>query len=274
MSMHSLMTMRERKLQAAAICREIQGPDESDMDLGRKVSAPKEIMLEELSLASNRGSRLFKMRQKRSEKYTYESIQNQQNTHVNNGVTPEAAEVEESAEEQDVGDHGDHTSSDPVTSSDPDIIAPGYGGPLKDVPTERFNITSIPRSYHSPWQQALSSDPALAETFLPLIPDPEPKAETPSFKSFNRVAIPFGGFDRAAKLPVPVPKSGVSSGGMSPVPPVVPAVPAETITLRPTFNRTALGWISDGEPLVLPRVSLDIEDAAAPPFDIPESDDL
>ncbi|XP_076145669.1 myozenin-2a [Alosa pseudoharengus] len=265
MSMHSLMTMRERKLQAAAICREIQGPDESDMDLGRKVSAPKEIMLEELSLASNRGSRLFKMRQKRSEKYTYESIQNQQNTHVNNGVE------EKSAEEQDVGDHGDHTSSDPVTSSDPDIIAPGYGGPLKDVPTERFNITSIPRSYHSPWQQALSSDPALAETFLPLIPDPEPKAETPSFKSFNRVAVPFGGFDRGAKLPVPAPKSGVSSGGVSPVPPVVPA---ETITLRPTFNRAALGWISAGEPLVLPRVALDVEDAAAPPLHIPESDDL
>lgn len=48
----------------------------SEMDLGRKVNTPKEIMLEELSLASNRGSRLFKMRQKRSEKYTYESIQN------------------------------------------------------------------------------------------------------------------------------------------------------------------------------------------------------
>lgn len=45
------------------------------MDLGRKVNTPKEIMLEELSLASNRGSRLFKMRQKRSERYTYESIQ-------------------------------------------------------------------------------------------------------------------------------------------------------------------------------------------------------
>lgn len=47
------------------------------MDLGRKVSAPKEIMLEELSLASNRGSRLFKMRQRRSDKYTFENIQNE-----------------------------------------------------------------------------------------------------------------------------------------------------------------------------------------------------
>ncbi|XP_062372382.1 myozenin-2-like [Sardina pilchardus] len=270
MSMHSLMTERERKLQAAAICREIQGPDEADVDLGRKVCVPKEIMLEELSLASNRGSRLFKMRQKRSEKYTYESIQNTQNTQINNGVTAEAAEVEEkSAEEPDAGDHGDHSSSDPVILPDPETIAPGYGGPLKDVPVERFNITSIPRSYHSPWQQALNSDPILAETLLHLIPDPEPKPEAPSFKSFNRVARPFGGFGRAAKLPAP--ESAPSSGGVSPLPPVLPA---ETITLRPTFNRTALGWISDGEPLVLPLVALDAPDAAPPLLDIPESDDL
>lgn len=50
------------------------------MDLGKKLSIPKDIMLEELSLLSNRGSRLFKMRQRRSEKYTFESIQNEANT--------------------------------------------------------------------------------------------------------------------------------------------------------------------------------------------------
>ena len=48
-----------------------------EMDLGKKMCVPKDIMLDELSLASNRGSRLFKMRLQRSEKYTYESIQNQ-----------------------------------------------------------------------------------------------------------------------------------------------------------------------------------------------------
>lgn len=53
------------------------------MDLGRKVNMPKDIMLEELSLTSNRGSRLFKMRQRRSEKYTFESIQNQTNIQIN-----------------------------------------------------------------------------------------------------------------------------------------------------------------------------------------------
>lgn len=53
-------------------------PD-SEMDLGKKISVPKDIMLEELSLASNRGSRLFKMRQRRSEKYTFERIQKENN---------------------------------------------------------------------------------------------------------------------------------------------------------------------------------------------------
>lgn len=53
------------------------------MDLGKKLSTPKDIMLEELSLLSNRGSRLFKMRQRRSEKYTFESIQNEANALFN-----------------------------------------------------------------------------------------------------------------------------------------------------------------------------------------------
>lgn len=48
--------------------------ESSQMDLGKKVSIPRDIMLEELSLLSNRGARLFKMRQKRSDKYTYENL--------------------------------------------------------------------------------------------------------------------------------------------------------------------------------------------------------
>lgn len=41
--------------------------------LGKKVSVPTDIMLEELSRTSNRASRLFKTRQKRPEKYTFAS---------------------------------------------------------------------------------------------------------------------------------------------------------------------------------------------------------
>ncbi|TNM93907.1 hypothetical protein fugu_002083 [Takifugu bimaculatus] len=79
MSQFSTMTTGERKMQAAAICREIHPQEDAEVDLGKKVSVPKDIMLEELSLTSNRGSRLFKMRQKRSEKYTFESVHNENN---------------------------------------------------------------------------------------------------------------------------------------------------------------------------------------------------
>uniref|UniRef100_A0A3Q3MW04 Myozenin 2a n=1 Tax=Labrus bergylta TaxID=56723 RepID=A0A3Q3MW04_9LABR len=83
MSQFSTMTTRERQMQAAAICREVQALEDVEMDLGKKVNMPKDIMLEELSLASNRGSRLFKMRQRRSEKYTFESIQIKNNKPLN-----------------------------------------------------------------------------------------------------------------------------------------------------------------------------------------------
>ncbi|MBN3321890.1 MYOZ1 protein, partial [Atractosteus spatula] len=48
-------------------------PEESKLNLGKKISTPKDIMLEELSLLSNKGSKMFKMRQQRVEKFIYEN---------------------------------------------------------------------------------------------------------------------------------------------------------------------------------------------------------
>lgn len=62
----------------------------------------------------------------------------------------------------------------------------GYGGPLTDVPAEKFNSTAIPKSYQSPWEQALINDPSLAETLVAHMPEPEPRHEIPQYKSFNR----------------------------------------------------------------------------------------
>lgn len=62
----------------------------------------------------------------------------------------------------------------------------GYGGPLQDVPAEKFNSTAVPKSYHSPWEQAIINDPALAETLNLKMPAPEPRPEGPDYKSFNR----------------------------------------------------------------------------------------
>lgn len=51
-----------------------EGEQESSrLNLGKKISIPRDIMLEELSLLSNKGSKMFKLRQKRVEKFIYEN---------------------------------------------------------------------------------------------------------------------------------------------------------------------------------------------------------
>lgn len=44
-------------------------PEASELDLGTKIKTPKDVMLEELSLLKNKGSKMFKMRQQRVEKF-------------------------------------------------------------------------------------------------------------------------------------------------------------------------------------------------------------
>lgn len=260
MSQFSTMTTRERKMQAAAICREVQGLEDVEMDLGKKVSTPKDIMLEELSLSSNRGSRLFKMRQRRSEKYTFETIRNESNKQRNDTVVSET--VGTNALDCQINENNMGAEQTPVTrvEPNPDSIAPGYGGPMKDIPPEKFNSTAVPRSYHSPWEQAIISDPSLADTIVSCMPAPEPRPELPGYKSFNRVATPFGGFNKAAN-PLPIKPVKVE-----PLPDF-PELQENTAISRPSFNRAALGWVSTGDPVSLPTVSLE-------PMLIPESDDL
>lgn len=48
-------------------------PEASEFDLGTKISTPKDVMLEELSLLKNKGSKMFKMRQLRVAKFIYEN---------------------------------------------------------------------------------------------------------------------------------------------------------------------------------------------------------
>lgn len=49
------------------------------LNLGKKMSVPKDIMMEELNLSSNRGSRMFQERQKRAERFTLENAINTSN---------------------------------------------------------------------------------------------------------------------------------------------------------------------------------------------------
>ncbi|KAM3623673.1 uncharacterized protein V6R79_014192 [Siganus canaliculatus] len=213
------------------------------MDLGKKLSTPKDIMLEELSLLSNRGSRLFKMRQRRSEKYTFESIQNEANTLLNNDMLNETA----NSVEIKVDPPADGNAANQENTS-------------SDVTAEKLNTSSLPKSYHSPWEQAILSDPDLAETLKLKMPAPEPRGDLPEYKSFNRVATPFGGFDKAPRaITFKLPEVDLN-------PPSYPEL-QEPGVKRPTFNRTAQGWISEGTHLILPTITLE-------PVKVPESDDL
>ncbi|XP_051934772.1 myozenin-2-like [Hippocampus zosterae] len=257
MSLFSTMTTGERKAQAAAICREIQALEDVEVDLGKKVSVPQDIMVEELALASNRGSQLFKKRQKRSEKYTFENVQDDIDSHLNRETDLRAdnvnsTEERNSAEEKSGADRA--YAPETVTVPDPHSIPPGYEGPLKDIPPEKFNSTAIPKSYHSPWDLALVREPALADTLVSCLSEPEPPADLPGYKSFNRVAIPFGGFAEAPAL--------ADDQKMELALPDFPELRG-----RPCFNRAAQGWRYKGAsvPLhaVIPQVAL-----------APESDDL
>ncbi|XP_056136581.1 myozenin-2b isoform X2 [Lampris incognitus] len=212
------------------------------MDLGKKLSTPKDIMLEELSLLSNRGSRLFKMRQRRSEKYTFESIQNEANAQLNSDLLTENAETIEVKEDGNTPNH---------QNIDPD---------MHDTTAEKFDATALSKSYHSPWEQAIINDPALAETLKLGMPAPESRPELPDYKCFNRVATPFGGFDKAPRgITFKLPEVDLN--------PLRYPELQEPGTKRPTFNRTAQGWMSDGRPLSLPIIVLE-------PMMVPESDDL
>lgn len=44
----------------------------------------------------------------------------------------------------------------------------------------------MPKSYHSPWEQAILSDPDLAETLKLRMPAPDPRPDLPEYKCFNR----------------------------------------------------------------------------------------
>lgn len=61
----------------------------------------------------------------------------------------------------------------------------GYSGPLKEIPREKFNITVIPKSYCSPWREALRGNEELLSSMNPQVPEPE-KLQPANYRCFNR----------------------------------------------------------------------------------------
>ncbi|KAG9346885.1 hypothetical protein JZ751_005812 [Albula glossodonta] len=189
-------------------------------------------------------------------------LQDAAETNGVNGEAPSEDPAEEKGDDSSVAVEEPPTTPpntpDPRPPPNPESIAPGYGGPLKDVPPEKFNSTAVPKSYHSPWDQAITNDPSLSETPSARLPTPDPKPEG------LEVATPFGGFEKASRLTIfKAPEVDLNATDATAKAPEF----QDTVTKRPTFNRTALGWVTEGAPLILPIVDL-------APLMVPESEDL
>ncbi|NXD85795.1 MYOZ3 protein, partial [Halcyon senegalensis] len=219
------------------------------LDLGKKVSTPQDLMIEELSLRDNRGSQLFQQRQKRMQRFTFEHPSGyRQVAPSGSGGAACAHCLSPLQAGEDGGDQPSYHSELHVAASpqggapavpkktekvlqmskilNPDTLAPGYSSPLKEVPPEKFNVTAIPKGYRSPWQGLLGDkdNAGPGKNQPPMRPLPW------DFRSFNRTPAPF---DRAL----------VGDLFSMPALELDNLSVLEVISHRPNFNRAAQGWV-------------------------------
>ncbi|XP_003963923.1 myozenin-1a [Takifugu rubripes] len=277
-------------------------PEASEFDLGKKIKTPKEIMLEELSLMKNRGSKMFKMRQKRVEKFIYENnpdiFTSESMDNLQKFVPSLGGQM--GGQMINVGGHflskeaghlnfvGLHPGGGPPVpppkpgskrtgakgeggaggqgESDLEKTGKGEGGggssSLKGSGSDGKNKYPHVKTYVSPWEKAMKGDKELIATLKASMPGPHSQHDIPKWKSFNRCAMPFGGFDKANQfmkfqVPKPAPK-------LDPEPAMVYQHDA---ACRPSFNRTPIGWVGCSEPS---SIHMDMN---AVPFD-GETDEL
>nr|XP_057919719.1 myozenin-2 isoform X2 [Doryrhamphus excisus] len=220
MLMHSGLDemVKHKMLQAKALSQEAKG---GRLNLGKKISVPRDVMIEELNLPSNRGSRMFQERQKRAERFTLENAsfgaQNNISAHPMAVPPPQISEAPRGGKENQA------------------ISIPGYSGPLREIAPEKFNTTVIPRSYCSPWREALGQNDELREAIsAQLAPLPQ-RYQPAKYRCFNRSAVPFGG-GAASKRVIPV----ISFEALEPK--TLPGAALDRMCQRPNFNRAPTGW--------------------------------
>ncbi|KAM8798875.1 myozenin-3 [Eudromia elegans] len=234
----------------------IMRPEPEDaprLDLGKKVSTPQDVMIEELSLRTNRGSQLFQQRQRRMQRFIFEypsgyrKLSGAGELHgVDRGYL-EGAANQSSRGDSAEGQQRYHSELHVAASAqggppevpkktekvlhmskvlNPDALAPGYSGPLKEVPPEKFNATAIPKGYRSPWQEFLNDKDYSADVENNLLAKPTHG----DFRSFNRTPTPFerGQVSDTFSLSV------LEFDNLSTL---------ELISHRPSFNRAPQGWV-------------------------------
>lgn len=218
------MIPKEQKEPVMAAMGDQAGPAPL-LDLGKKLSVPQDLMMEELSLRNNRGSLLFQKRQRRVQKFTFEFAASQQP--VANGPEDQNYRSELHIFPASPGDPEDAqpAASRAEHAPSPSALAPGYAEPLKSVPPEKFNCTVIPKGYHCPWQEFVSYRDYQRDG----------RSHTPSpaeYRNFNKTPMPFGG---------PLAGDSMSRAGTPFIPELTSGL--ELLRLRPNFNRVAQGWV-------------------------------
>ncbi|KAM9740419.1 myozenin-2-like isoform 1-T1 [Menidia menidia] len=237
---------KQRMLQAQALSQEARG----GLNLGKKISVPRDVMIEELNLTSNRGSRMFQERQKRAERFTLENTANGPyftNVQSEEKSLPEiVSDPQAGKENQAFSIPGKHSlvmnlQKTVAKKGSPDVLAPGYSGPLKNIPHERFNTTVIPKSYCSPWREALGANEEFLNAVNAQLPQVPQRPQPANYRSFNRSPMPFGGtVDSKRVIPV--------IGFEAVETPDLPRVTLERMCRRPNFNRAPRGWGSGFNP--------------------------
>ncbi|XP_033004489.1 myozenin-1 isoform X1 [Lacerta agilis] len=269
------------------LTQEVMPQEGSKLNLGKKISIPRDVMLEELSLLTNKGSKMFKLRQLRVEKFIYENnpdaftdnsvdhfqrfippgghygIDSHGYSHSGGrmvgGVTvgqygssklqyPPAPPPKPGSKGGAGGMGGTgagHTEGSAGTGGGMD----GSGGSdttggKGDSKGGSGKHVSIFKTYISPWERALGLTPQEKSEFTIDLLSYGSKADLCRYKSFNRTAVPYGGYEKAAKL-MTFQMPEFDAGPLVPEPIIVCN---QEVTNRPSFNRTPVPWLGSGEP--------------------------
>ncbi|NWH33420.1 MYOZ1 protein, partial [Chloropsis cyanopogon] len=256
----------------------------SKLNLGKKISIPRDVMLEELSLLTNKGSKMFKLRQLRVEKFIYE---NNPDAFTDNSVDhfqkfiPPGGNYGEDAHGYahgrmvggvPAGQHGSSTQQQQHPGVPP---RPGSRGGARDGEgehagkssgsggeggngTDKGKLPCLPlftdgksggkkvtvfKTYISPWERAMGISPEDKSQFSTDLLSYSPKPDFPHYKSFNRTAMPYGGFEKAAKrMTFKVPQFDIC-----PLLPESLMIYNQNFSKRPSFNRTPIPWMPSGD---------------------------
>ncbi|KAM3592061.1 uncharacterized protein V6R79_012151 [Siganus canaliculatus] len=219
-------------------------PEGAELDLGTKIKTPKDVMLEELSLLNNKGSKMFKMRQQRVEKFI---VTNENKNLENLLMCPPTPPPKPEMPKREVVE-------EPVDEE---------AEKEKEKEKEKRKQEYV-RTYVSPWERAMKGNEELTATMKASMPGPIlGHDDMPLYKSFNRTALPYGGNDKGSKmLSFELPVLNIAAEEPEPV----PSLQAD-IRSRPSFNRTPIGWVCSEDNS---HIHMDLDNI---PFD-GETDDL